>query len=124
MARLYFLRPVLRICLALMWIATGLVSFGLYPLAKSYELMAQIGVTGLPADVALYGAAALDLTLGVLLLVRWRPVLVGAAQLAAMAAFTLLALGLPAEYWLHPFAPLVKNLPIAAATLVMMTLED
>ncbi len=124
MARLYFLRPTLRICLAVMWIATGIVSFGLYPLAKSYELMAQIGVTGLPADVALYGAAAMDLTLGVLLLVRWRPVLVGAAQLAAMAAFTVLALGLPAEYWLHPFAPLVKNLPIAAATLVMMTLED
>ncbi len=123
-ARLYFLRPLLRISLALMWIATGLLSFGLYPLAKSYELMAQIGLTGAPADMALFGAAALDALLGVLPLIGWRPVAVGAAQLAAMAAFTLLAARLPAEYWLHPFAPLLKNLPIAAATLVMMALED
>ena len=49
---------------------------------------------------------------------------VGAAQLALMAAFSLLALRLPAGYWLHPFAPLVKNLPIAAATLAMMAMED
>jgi uncharacterized protein YbjT (DUF2867 family)/uncharacterized membrane protein YphA (DoxX/SURF4 family) len=123
-ARLYFLRPLLRISLALTWIATGLLSFGLYPLEKSYDLMAQIGLTGVPAGVALYAAAALDTLLGVLLLIRWRPAAVGAAQLAAMAAFTLLAARLPAEYWLHPFAPLLKNLPIAAATLVMMALED
>ncbi|MEJ2228709.1 MAG: SDR family oxidoreductase [Alphaproteobacteria bacterium] len=123
-ARAYFLRPLLRISLALMWIATGLLSFGLYPLEKSYGLMAEIGLTGFPADMALFGAAALDTLLGALLLIGWRPVAVGAVQLAAMAAFTLLAAWLPAEYWLHPFAPLLKNLPIAAATLVMMALED
>jgi uncharacterized membrane protein YphA (DoxX/SURF4 family) len=123
-AKTYFLRPLLRISLALMWIATGLLSFGLYPLEKSYGLMAQIGLTGALADIALFGAAALDTLLGVLLLIGWRPVAVGAAQLATMAAFTLLATRLPAEYWLHPFAPLLKNLPIAAATLVMMALED
>lgn len=123
-ARLYFLQPLLRISLALMWIVTGLLSFGLYPLAKSYALMESIGLTGTPADIALFGAAALDTLLGLLLLLRWRPILIGFLQLMAMVAFTLLALGLPAEYWLHPFAPLVKNLPIAAATLVMMALED
>jgi uncharacterized membrane protein YphA (DoxX/SURF4 family) len=115
---------VLRISLALMWIATGILSFGLYPVSKSYALMEQIGLTGAPAYIALFGAAALDTLLGLLLMIRWRPRLIGAAQLATMAAFTLLALGLPAEYWLHPFAPLLKNLPIAAATLVMMALED
>lgn len=122
-ARMFFIQPLLRISIALMWIITGLLSFGLYPLAKSYALMAQIGLTGLPADAALYGGAALDTLLGLFLLIRWRPVAVGAAQLALMAAFTLLAARLPAEYWLHPFAPLVKNLPIAAATLAMMALE-
>jgi hypothetical protein len=35
----------------------------------------------------------------------------------------LLAFGLPADYWLHPFAPIVKNLPIAAAILVMIAME-
>jgi hypothetical protein len=73
--------------------------------------------------MALYGGAALDLLLGLLLLYGWRPVLVGGLQLASMALFTLLAIGLPSEYWLHPFAPILKNLPIAAAILAMMAME-
>ncbi|HSV29901.1 MAG TPA: SDR family oxidoreductase, partial [Candidatus Omnitrophota bacterium] len=122
-ARLFFLRPLLRWSLGLLWVATGLLSFGLYPVADSHRMLAEVGLSGLPADAALYGAAAVDLALGALLLARWRPVAVGTAMLATMAAFSLIALGLPAEYWLHPFAPLLKNLPIAAATLVMMALE-
>ena len=122
-ARLFLLRPVLRWSLGLLWVATALLSFGLYPVDNSTRLLGELGVSGLPASILLYGAASLDLLLGLLLLARIRPVAVGAAQLATMAAFSLAALGLPAEYWLHPFAPLLKNLPLAAATLVMMALE-
>lgn len=122
-ARLYLLRPMLRVSLALLWLATAALSFGLYPLDDSRRLLAEAGLTGLPAEVALFGGAALDGLLGTLLLLGWRPVAVGAAQLLAMLAFTLIAMLLPAEYWLHPFAPLLKNLPIAAATLAMMALE-
>lgn len=123
-ARLFFLRPVLRWSLGLLWIATGLLSFGLYPVEKSYALLAEIGLHDSGAAAALYGGAAIDLTLGALLLMRWRPVAVGLAQLATMAAFTLLTARLPADYWLHPFAPLLKNLPIAATLLVMIALES
>lgn len=122
-ARMFFLHPVLRWSLGLLWVATGLLSFGLYPVADSQRLLVDAGLQGALAEVALFGAAALDLVLGVLLLARWRPVAVGSLMLASMAAFSLIALGLPGEYWLHPFAPLLKNLPIAAATLVMMALE-
>lgn len=122
-ARLFFVRPVLRWSLALLWLATGLLSFGLYPVDRSIALLAEIGLHGLPAAVALYGAAALDLLLGLLLLAGWRPVRVGAGMLALMAGFTAIATLLPADYWLHPFAPLLKNLPIAAAVLAMMALE-
>lgn len=123
-ARLFFLPPVLRWSLGLLWIATGLLSFGLYPLEKSYALLAEIGVHGQLADAALYGGATVDLVLGVLLLLRWHPTLVGGAQLATMLAFTIIATRLPPDYWLHPFAPLLKNLPIAAAIFVMIALES
>jgi uncharacterized protein YbjT (DUF2867 family) len=122
-ARLLFVRPLVRWSLGLLWLATGLLSFGLYPIVESYRLLADVGLHGLPADAALYGAATLDLMLGSLILARWRPVAVGAVMLASMAAFSVIATGLPTEYWLHPFAPLLKNLPIAAATLAMMALE-
>jgi len=122
-AGLFFVRPLLRWSLAVLWLATAALSFGLYPVADSIHMLATIGLEGRWADVALYGAAGLDLGLGSLLLLGKRPVAVGYAMLATMAAFTALATGLPAEYWLHPFAPLLKNLPLAAATLAMMTLE-
>lgn len=123
-ARLFFIRPVLRLSLAFLWIVTGLLSLGLYPLADSLRLMADLGVHGTLAEAAVYGGGTLDLILGLLLLWRWRPALVCTGMLALMLAYSLLAAGLPAEYWLHPFAPLLKNLPVAAATLAMMALED
>jgi len=123
-ARLMPLRPILRWGLAGLWILTGLLSFGLYPVADSLRLLGELGLVGVGAQVMLYGCSAMDLLLGLLLLRRWRPVLVGAVMLVVMTLYSLLAIGLPAEYWLHPFAPLVKTLPIAIATLVMMVLED
>ncbi len=122
-ARLFCVRPLLRWSLGLLWLITGLLSFGLYPVEDSYRLLTDIGLDGVIADLALYGGATLDLGLGILLLVGWRPVALGFAMLASMAAFSLLAVGLPSEFWLHPFAPLFKNLPIAAATLAMMAME-
>lgn len=122
-ARLFFLAPALRLSLALLWIASGLLSFGVYPVENSYEMLASLGLHGVLASVALYGGAALDLVLGLLLLRRWRPALVGLLQLGSVVVFSLLALGLPADYWLHPFAPILKNLPIAVVLLVMMAME-
>lgn len=122
-ARLRFVRPLLRWSLGGLWVATGVLSLGLYPVAGSQRLLAEAGLAGLPAEAALYGGATVDLVLGAALLAGWRPVLTGAAMLAAMAVFTTIATALPAEYWLHPFAPLLKNLPLAAATLAMMALE-
>lgn len=123
-ARLLFLRPSPRWSLGLLWVATSLLSFGLYPIEKSRALVAQTGIEGAFADAAIYGGAAIDLLLGALLLLRLRPKLVGLAQLASMAIFTALATRLPAEFWLHPFAPLLKNLPVAALILLLIAMES
>lgn len=117
--------PVLRVALALMWIWTALVSFGLYPVQDSYALLARVGLHGAAATAALYGAALLDLVLGVLTLAapaRWRrPVWL--AQLALIGGYTvLITLFLP-EYWLHPYGPISKNLPILALVALLWALE-
>ncbi|WP_207484147.1 NAD(P)H-binding protein [Arenibaculum pallidiluteum] len=122
-ARLLFVRDPLRILLALMWIWTAIVSLGLYPLAESYALLARVGITGALAPLALYGAAALDLVLGLALLMRWRPALVGALQIVLMLGYTALITAFLPELWLHPFGPVSKNLAVAGATLAMMALE-
>jgi len=60
-ARLTFLGQPLRWSLALLWIWTGLVSLGLYPIAQSRALTESLGVSGDWADLAIYsgGLAAI-----------------------------------------------------------------
>lgn len=115
----------LRLVVALLWIWTGLVSLGLYPKADSLALLADVGVTGALAPWALCAGAVLDLALGIAVLAtrgsarRW----VWAAHLATMAAYTaILSLAAP-HWWLHPFGPLSKNLPVAALIALLWSLE-
>jgi len=61
-------QPVLRSALAFLWIWTAIVSFGLYPVQASEAMLARVGLHGALATAALYGAALLDLALGVLTL--------------------------------------------------------
>jgi uncharacterized protein YbjT (DUF2867 family) len=117
--------PLLRITIALLWIWTGIVSLGLYPVQDSLALLARVGLHGAMASLALYGAAALDLMLGVLTLVApaRRRALVWAAQLVLIGGYTvLITLFLP-EYWLHPYGPVSKNLPLMAAIGLAWALE-
>lgn len=120
---LYFLRPLLRATIALLWIVSGIVSAFFYPSEASFQLLARVGVTGTGAPVVLYGAAVLDILLGLALLSErlLRPALFG--QLLVMGLYTLIiSLSLP-ELWLHPFGPITKNLPLMVATLCLMVLE-
>ena len=117
--------PVLRGALAFLWIWTALVSFGLYPVQDSYALLARVGLHGAMATVALYGAALLDLALGALTIAapaRWRrPVWL--AQLAVIAGYTVLVTLFLPEYWLHPYGPISKNLPLLALIVLLWALE-
>jgi hypothetical protein len=117
--------PVLRVALAAMWIRTAAVSFGLYPVADSYALLERVGLYGAPATLALYGAAVLDLLLGVLTLAApaaWRR-MVWLAQLALIGGYTVLITWFLPEYWLHPYGPISKNLPVMAAIALLWALE-
>jgi uncharacterized protein YbjT (DUF2867 family) len=117
--------PVLRIGLALLWIWTGIVSLGLYPVQDSYALLARVGLHGALATLALYGAALFDLVLGALTLFapqRWRRI-VWLAQLALVGGYTLLITLFLPEFWLHPYGPISKNLPLLAAIALLWALE-
>lgn len=114
--------PLLRVALALVWIITGLISLGVYPVEESLGLLARTGLTGVAAHVALYGAAGLDLALGWATLFRpGRRLWLG--QMALIAGYSVIvALYLP-EYLAHPFGSITKNLPILALLFVLLSEE-
>lgn len=122
-ALLGWLQPLLRVSIAAVWLVAGVVSMGIYPVQESYALLARVGITGSVAPVALYGAAAIDMAFGLgTLFLRHRTRLwIAQAVLIVLYTFTI-TLFLP-EFWLHPFGPLVKNLPILAAIWLMYELE-
>lgn len=122
-AGLFFLLPLLQWSIALVWIVTGLVSAFSYPLTESYGLLAKVGLRGWGAAVALYGAAALDLFLGLATLSRRYLRMALHGQLLVMLCYTFIISWFLPAYWIHPFGPVVKNLPLAIATLMLLILH-
>ncbi|SCY58090.1 SDR family oxidoreductase [Nitrosospira sp. Nsp13] len=122
-ALLGWLQPVLRISLAVIWLVAGVVSMGIYPLEESYALLARIGITGSLAPIALYSASAMDFAFGIATLFMRRRKFLWLAQVSLIFVYTVaITLYLP-EFWLHPFGPLIKNLPILAIIWLLYELE-
>jgi uncharacterized protein YbjT (DUF2867 family) len=121
-AGLQLWRAALRGAIALLWIMTGVFSLGLYPIDASLELLARTGLTGMPARLALVGAALLDILLGIATLFVRRQWL-WTTQILLILGYTLIiSIKLP-EFWLHPYAPILKNIPLLAAIALMRNLE-
>ncbi|MGV3742235.1 MAG: NAD(P)H-binding protein [Burkholderiaceae bacterium] len=123
LAKLDWLLPLLRISIALVWIVTGIVSLGLYPVQDSYALLARVGITGMLAPLMLYGAALMDLAFGIATLVLRRRYWLWLAQLAAIVFYTLIISWKLPEFWLHPYGPLLKNVPMLAAIWLLFEWE-
>jgi uncharacterized protein YbjT (DUF2867 family) len=122
-ARLSWLLPILRFSIALVWIWTGIVSLGLYPTEDSYALLARVGISAALAPIFLYGAAALDFIFGIATLAMPRRRLLWLAQIALILGYTvIITLKLP-EFWLHPYGPILKNLPMLVGIYMLYVLE-
>jgi hypothetical protein len=100
------------------------VSFGLYPPAASYELLARTGIPEPWRPLMLYGAAGVDLLLGLGIVCVKRRRWLWLAQLVLIGFYTVvIAFRLP-EFLLHPYGPLTKNLPMLAAIWLLYQLEE
>jgi hypothetical protein len=104
-------RRLMRLTLAAMWLVTGALSLGIYPQADSLGLLERVGLQGATALATLYLAATLDTALGLLTLFRPSKFLWQAQAMLIVAYTLIISLWLP-EFWLHPFGPILKNLPI------------
>jgi uncharacterized protein YbjT (DUF2867 family) len=117
-----WMRPLFQLMLAVVWIVTGLLSLGIYPVEDSYALLAQVGLQGALASIALYGAALMDIGLGIATL-AWPGRWLWRMQIVLMAAYTVIISFFLPEFWLHPFGPILKNLPILALLIALDVTE-
>jgi hypothetical protein len=121
-ARLYLLKPAIRLALAAMW----LVSAGLGLMLPASDFLSRLG-TALPPEalVAMARAGGLaDLALGLAMLRNWAPLRVAQAQIALVLAYSLGLTVLAPDLWLDPFGGLLKNLPVLALLAVHLALVE
>lgn len=117
--------PVLKCSLAALWIWTGIVSMGLYPVEDSLHLLARAGLPEPLRAPALYAAAAFDIAMGVLTLAMprvHRQWLWWSQVLLILFYTVVITVRLP-EFWLHPYGPVLKNLPILALLFLLGMLD-
>ena len=111
------------IVLGVIWILSGLSS--LINIEQSRELISIIGVSELLGDWIIYVAAMGDIFLGIIL---WGCLLntrfirkVVYLQIGVMLIYSLIISIAAPIFWLHPFAPVVKNLAMIVLSLYLLT---
>lgn len=119
-AQLGWMLPMLRIALALVWFLTAAVSLWGWPRDESYALLGEVGIPSSLQPVMFYGSVAMDAAFGFtcLLNIAWRWQL-----LLVLFYSAIIAIAMP-QFLLHPFGPLLKNVPILALLLMFDQLNS
>ena len=122
-AQLYFLAPLLRAAVVLLWLLSGWS--GLLTPAAAIEQLASGTWLGSVEPVTLARVAALiDLGLGIWLATAWKPRTAVLLMAASVLAYTLaFGIALPSA-WLDPLGGLAKNLVVLPALAILWVLVD
>lgn len=123
-AGLYFMRPLLRLGIAFIWIWTAIISTFFYPQAESFQLLERFGLSGAMLPIALYGSALMDFILGMAMFF-YQPIRkVLWVQVGVIITYTALITAVLPEYWLHPFGEISKNIPMLIALFILIIMEN
>ena len=107
-----------RLSLAGLWIFTGVTSVFIAP-DIGYEVLASAGIKGEAATSLIYMGSGLDVLIGLWVLTGWQLKPCCWLQLIIIISYSLLLSFIAPEYWLHPFGPLTKNIPIAVLIYIL-----
>jgi hypothetical protein len=108
-----------RLSLSFLWLFTAATSFW-WGRDIGYEVLAQQQIQGVFADICINAGCLLDAAIGVWLLTRYRLKWCYKIQMAVIISYSILLSLIAPSFWLDPFAPLTKNLPILMLLIVLL----
>lgn len=118
-ARLYLLRPVLRLSIALTWFWSGCAG-----LIARHWLEGRFVAFGVSLSQPLvWGTCLLDIAIGCAVLGRWRTGTTTLVQLLVVVAYTAALTAAQPALWADPLGPLLKNIPFVVAILALAAIE-
>lgn len=101
----------LRLSMAFLWLLSGITSM-IWGRTIGEELLLSVGLNSWQVAGFIYGGSFLDVVLGIWLLLGWQLHTCIKLQLAVILVYSLLLSVVATEFWLHPFGPLSKNIPL------------
>ncbi len=123
-ARCVFAVPLLQVTLALFWVLTGTLTLMPESFASATSLVSGAGFDAAFARALVRTASIADIFAGALfLLPRWVR-RAGVAQLILSTVYLIGLSVLAPELWTDHFGPLLKVVPMMAATIVVMAFQE
>ena len=116
--RLKMLFYINLITLSVIWIVSGLSS--LLNIEQSRELISLIGIEGNSGDTIIVTAAIGDIVLGMLLFLPQLRLLIIKIQISVIIIYSLIIAIFIPLFWLHPFAPIIKNMAMVVLALYLL----
>jgi hypothetical protein len=114
-ARLEFL---CRLSLSFLWLFTAVTSFW-WGRQIGYDVLAQQHIQGELADWCIDAGSILDALIGIWLLTAYKLKWCYRFQIALIISYSILLTVIAPEFWLHPFGPLTKNIPLLALLVLL-----
>lgn len=122
-AALSWLVPLASFSLAFLWIFSGLISISPWGYHESMRLLAAVGLSDIPAQLTLYAASGLDLFLGFMILFRRHKAWLWTLQIVVVCTYSIIITAMMPDYLLHPYTPLIKNIPLICMMALLGALE-
>ena len=104
---------ILRLSLVFLWLFTAFASSFFAP-EIGYEVLAYGGITGYFATLCIYAGSLLDAVLAIWLLSGRELKTCYLMQIFVISIYSVLLTVIAASFWLHPFGPITKNIPLLA----------
>ncbi len=120
-ARLFLMKPAVRLCLAVLWLISGLIGLMLPP-----DQFLPLLNTAIPDNVLVAMArtgGVIDLFIALALIRDWHPKRITQLQFAMIIGYTATFSLLNPTLWLLPLGGLLKNIPIVALLLIHAILQ-
>lgn len=110
----YILKLFTIVAIAFIWIWSGIIS--LYSWDESLKLMATIGITNQLAPVAIILGSVVDIILGIFVFISTYRSRILQLQILFITIYSLILTFFAFDFWLHPFGPIAKNIPLIVLT--------
>lgn len=106
----HLLKLYIALSISFIWIWSGMVS--LYSWQESKNLMQAIGITNQLSPISIIIGSIVDIVLGIGIFINSYRSFILKLQIFFIVIYSLILTFFAHEFWLHPFGPVAKNIPL------------